>query len=622
MKVELVNFINDLPEEVHTYNLSLDEGLYVFVDLDENGNLIGLEKDVYRKSKKKDDEMNPFLKKCLDIQINVQPVSPAKIFNPNKKIFNASCSPFALCFKKKILGKNVSSGINTTKEIEQYFKSASNYITTDIHKKWLAQFKKFCMDSLLTEITALEEYKDLKADSEVNIFLKAPNPKDYERVYEAYLISNVFNKDEYSEKVDDIIYGIADSLSSFSDKKMFWKHKTAPFEFNYRITQDEAKAIWQFFQLRKRILPNPLPIFIDKRELNGKVIAFLKEDNKLRFSEIIKKLFENPEHQKDLGNYYLLFFQKNELVDLDFVPSFKYALEDIKIEEVFSLGGRWAKRIENIFDFEDFVVAKIFDQVLVSKFDNSKSVRYFTDFNDKKNADVKFIKEFLTRQSKNFDSITIRVLKYRKAFYDYIYKSKHESIQDLMFHEIMLGGILDDIRLDEYKNKKHSNWHSIREKLNIWFSLYEYFKKDFKLQKEKTMASKILEHLEMMQNLISGKKTPKEDNEFAFATGQVLYYLFDKSESSDKSYSRLEPFLQKTNCLELQKTISNTFNAYKHKNFSNNFRKPFAEVMDYETNKNIKELMPSILAGFFSDNALFSTKGDDNNNVEEQILTT
>ena len=41
------------------------------------------------------------------------------------------------------------------------------------------------------------------------------------------------------------------------------------------------------------------------------------------------------------------------------------------------------------------------------------------------------------------------VLKYRKAFYDYIYKSRTQAITRQMFDDILLSGIFLDIRLDE-----------------------------------------------------------------------------------------------------------------------------------------------------------------------------
>jgi hypothetical protein len=39
--------------------------------------------------------------------------------------------------------------------------------------------------------------------------------------------------------------------------------------------------------------------------------------------------------------------------------------------------------------------------------------------------------------------------------------------------------------------------------------------------------------------------------------------------------------------------------------------------MDYRTDKNLQELMPTILAGFFANNALFADKENEEENTTE-----
>lgn len=594
---EITNFIDEIPESVFSYHLTLDEGLYIFVELDNNGNLTETETRLY----KKDAELDSFFDRCLTLQTKVKPVAPSKIFNPIKKIFGGSCSGFALCFNKKNVYKDKilrSDEINVS--LVEYFKGAEKYILqeNENHVVWFSKFKLFCCNNLIAFLQDLPEYTSLKDNSSVNIFLNEPSIEDFQKLYDPYVANSVFNKDDYKTELERVIYNIADSLSSFSEKKMFWRHKTAPFEFNYKITGEQAKKIWQFFNIRGRVLPNPLPIFIDKKELNKDVIRVVNEDKKLSYSEIIKKIFPNNDNGADLGNYYLLFFQKGELVDLDFVPSYHYLIDDMFIFELFSIGGKQEKRITNLFEFESHVANRIFNGQLITKTNaGGWWLKYF--------GDIEYNPKYLSDNTYN------QLLKYRKSFYDYIYKAKRESIQSFMFHDIMLKGILDDLRTDEYKDRNHTKDFSIKEKLNIWFSLFYYFDKN--LNNTESMASRILEHQEKMRDLISGTYNLKEnedDDMFAFATGQVIYYLFSKSETSDRSYGRLEAFLQKKECGTLQATLFNTFNMYKHKPFSNNFRKPFAEVMDYKTSTNISTLMPTILAGFFSDNTLFADTND------------
>lgn len=613
MKTELVNFVNDLPQAVFSYNLSLSEGLYIFVDLDEEGNLLGLEKQVYTKPKAKqkketagkektlfteveiaeeESEMNPFFQRCLEIRSYLQPVSSFKILNPNKKIFNSTCSAFAIGFKKKILLDNMEKNTDIKKEIEQYFKGASLYVSNDNHKRWFNQFKQYCIENLINTIIHLPEYQTMKVDFSINIFLNSPQIVDFKEVYEAYLKNNVFNKEDYQEKIEDEVYNIAESLSGFNDKKLFLRHKTAPFEFNYRLTSAEAKIVWQFFGLqRRKVFPNPLPIFIDKKELNQKVIKLLKEDGTIRYNEIIKKLFE--ETKQDIGNYYLLFFQKGELIDLDFVPSFQYEITDMEIIEIFPIGGKSAKKINNIFEFEKEITNPIFNGQLVKETKIGLWLQYFGDI------------EFNPNMS---DNTYNQVLKYRKAFYDYVYKAKRSAIQSFMFHDIMRKGVLDDIRADEYKDSKHSKEYAIKQKLNIWFSLYNYF--DFNnLTSHNNMANKTQSLLEQTKKIAaSDEEVLQNDEEFAFASGQLIHYLLGQSAAGDRTHALLEPFLQKTEARLFKLAIARAFDTYKHEipfykgNTRYAFDRIMSQVMGFEPDTvNMKDLLPFILAGYFSE---------------------
>ena len=96
----------------------------------------------------------------------------------------------------------------------------------------------------------------------------------------------------------------------------------------------------------------------------------------------------------------------------------------------------------------------------------------------------------------------------------------------------------------------------------------------------------------------------------------MIYYLLHKSKTADKSYKRLEPFLQQVHASELNKAIARLFDTYKHENFSGNFRHPFASVMAYQTQANMRDYLPMMLAGIFSDNLLFSVNKSEETNEE------
>jgi CRISPR-associated protein Csh1 len=242
--------------------------------------------------------------------------------------------------------------------------------------------------------------------------------------------------------------------------------------------------------------------------------------------------------------------------------------------------------INNIFSFEKEIFNKIFN------LSSDEQINYFSDLKLK-------------------DSILqINLLKYRKAIYNYIYKSKIQSITQEMFNDLVCSMILDDIKNDKYNNNKHTKINSIIEKLNIWFNLYEYFQNN---KNNKYMKTKIKELQEKNKLISETDNSIETDEEFAFVSGQVIFYLLSLSESSNKTHALLEPFLQKIDIDLFKQSIINLFNKYKHNIYfkQSKFEKLISEILCYVPEKNIKELMPYILAGYFSENEIFKKK--DNN---------
>jgi CRISPR-associated protein Csh1 len=164
---------------------------------------------------------------------------------------------------------------------------------------------------------------------------------------------------------------------------------------------------------------------------------------------------------------------------------------------------------------------------------------------------------------------------------------------------MVFNGIQDDL--------KQSNPYGIKDKLNIWFSLYEKFNPNFN-PNDKTMASKLKDYRQFMEILAEDKADISATSleEFAFAAGQVIYYILQKSKSADTSYQRLEPYLQQVSCEGLKKAIANDFARYKHENYSARFERAAAFVLTYQTEANMKKVLPELLAGIFSNNQLFS----------------
>ena len=77
------------------------------------------------------------------------------------------------------------------------------------------------------------------------------------------------------------------------------------------------------------------------------------------------------------------------------------------------------------------------------------------------------------------DLTFISYSKFRKSVYDFVYKSQRQAVDGSMFDEMVFNGIKDDI--------KQGNGYGVKEKLNIWYSTYNFFNSKNKIN----MASKL-----------------------------------------------------------------------------------------------------------------------------------
>ena len=611
---EIAQFIDYLEEkspDVFQENLKLKEGLYIFLEK-EDDELVIKDENILRIEKNKD--RNELYERFLELRVNSEMLNAMKSFNSGPKIYIEIGSPFAISISyKAILEKGTNKRLDAA---VAYFKAAEKYMSDNkTQKRWTEDFKKFVLNKMFDLIETENIFKGLKKTDNIYFFLKEPTLQDYIENHKRFLSEKLFNKDKFNVKLKTgKIFGISDSLSGFNDKKEFLKHQTASIDLNYRVSGEEALKLHKFFRLQQKnkILPNPMPVFVDRNELTAEVVKFYKEDTKRGHKEIVEHLLEKNDN---LQNYYLIYFQNNlkgsKIVDLDFVPVFCYNTDDMpEIKAVCNVKSKEKGylltnfKIKNIFNFQSDILNLAFNKQLVTETQNGLWIKYFDDLEVKPGYGATEV-------------IVNLFYKYRKAFYDFVYKSRREAFTHKMFYDIMSNSILDDIRHD----KDYDKTFRIKEKLNIWFSLYNYFNND-KIQEDMVNKTELL--FERVKQIAQNDNEHiRSDEEFAFAAGQLIRTILNKSEAGERSHALLEPFLQKTNAEQFKLSIAREFEKYKHafkfyKGDKNRyeFDKIMSEVMGVETHTNIKSLLPIILAGYFSETVFKrdEEENQDNNN--------
>lgn len=637
---ELINFVNDLERdypEVFDLNKTPLHGLHLWVELDEVGNwknnppIEGEDYVIYDGK----ENLNPKLQEAIQYEELGKRVGNTmnKVLDKKKQIF--SCSPFVVNFKLKSYSNDKLEGVRGDKIIRLltfYFDNAiSVCVAKDAGKlKEIAlAFKKTIPEVLrvINTITTIVSEKDgtsvektlietFKDDFYINIYLKNISLEEYKICHENYMREKLFNDNKYnsSKNIDDETFGLSNFINGANSKKMFLEHKTASLYkgISGRITAREALALNNFEQLlNNRVLPNPLPIFIDKKEFknNSEIVSIFNNEGERKFSypQLLKSIYERDD-QRVLGNYYLLNIARGVVNDFDFVFNFQYKLTDFTIENLFQIKQKGETihsiPILNIFSFENIIVTKIFNNNLVVKY-GDKGIGY------------KYFDEIKVKIEDGGDEIANLILRFRKAFYDYIYKSRKQAITSTMFDEIMWVSIFSDIKHDEFKDGYHTKETSVKEKLNIWFSLYNNFSNNSK--NRENMANTFNELLEKMDQIANDPDARIENNdtgEFMFAAGQIIYFLLTKSKASNPSLALLEPFLQKNNAVQLQTALATMVNTYKHELgvYKDRFQRIAGQVLVFPSNENLKNYQRYLLAGYFAPSAIYKS----NKEKEEQ----
>lgn len=539
--------------------------------------------------------------KCFDL--------PAKAFH--------SCSPFCFALKRGSL-EGLTDPAEWHRRIGTYFTKAAALLENEEDKKIAEAFRLVLNDRTLVDswLTRIEEYKTVKEGEYVIFYLDLPL-ETYAAPNRKYLKEKLFNTDAYNipdPQTPEMLHGTSNWFNGFPMKKPFLQHQSATFDIAGRISSEEAQRLFEFSDLsRRKLFPNPLPLFIMENE-RERAFKIFKDDvmsggeKRKGYLEIIEELWSLGPNE--VGNYYLLFMelenQKTVIKDFDFVSRFDFNLNrDGSPWEVLDLfGTKESMSLITIVDLMTRVLPPMFNNALVVRRKEKGWIYHW--FDDMDPSYCKTHNAFLL------------AMKYRKAFYDFIFKSQRQSVTGRAIEEILVTGILDDIRLDKWEGKYNSEGINIRIKLNLLFSLHPYFSTKPNPRFMPDNITKLRQHLDAVAR---GEAQLETDEQFAFAAGQIVDRISWSSKSGDKSFGYLEPFLSQADAMRLKLAIANFFKRYKHANYSQRFQTVSAAVLAYPKSGSVRDLLPLFLAGVFSESLLVSDKKNDATTSEIETAT-
>ena len=656
---EIINFTNgllsDIPD-IMQWNIQPDKGLHVFIDIDETGNWAnqnlqqGIDYDYY-------DGKNQDIKlwnDCIRYQEATEYITMNKVSKFDKKKKIHSCSPFAVAFNFNFNDKEKSElGIKifkkSAKPSKEELKSNNALIRAQRRIVIEERLKDYQSNSLsiygikekdgdlfsnqpfiygkqimgffnnlhkiLNAVELIAEYSLLTGKDYLHLYLRTIPIDVQEELHNRYVKQEIFSGEVMLKEH----FGSVGFFTAYNQKKPFLRHRTSFLKdgVSQRFSEEDAITLYTFEKLLRRkpqCLPNPLPIMIDGREWNKRVIKLFNESgDTLSFRDLLKQLFAKY-NMKSLPNYYLLNLSKTVsgivINDFDFVPLFRYYLDgDIVVSNVTNSSSLQDKSFERereisiktIFDFERVAVREVFNNSLVKIKEDKYVTNYFGEIDSNYVIGGTLMSNLMQ--------------KYRKAIYAYIYKSDTNAINASMFDDIMYQSVLSNIKLDTFENKRFEWNNSIKKKINIWFSLYKMFNQN---DKRENMVTKINELKNEISRVTKGETDLLSPESFAFGAGQLVSYLMDRSVSTNKTYAMLEPYLQKGKSRLLQDAIAQTVTVYKHdinQIYKGRFEFLASQVLTYGGDIDMKPLLKYFLAGCFSPCIIYEkTKEITNNN--------
>lgn len=467
-------------------------------------------------------------------------------------------------------------------------------------------------------IFAKKEIKSLIIEKDKKGKEKEKLVKDY-TTYESYKCPIYKNKEKL---------GISSFLSDFSDKKPFLLHKTRdnkkdfPSLYSGKVIQNLSffeevlKLKIKIDKYDKNMFPSPFPIFISNKDAidndgNRMYFELLKENQPIGYQNIIESIYQKLSGSNEINdlNFYLIFWSNTKdgirFYDVDYVDSFDYKLENFSIKNIFEIENSNIGAIENIFELEWKFFAKFF-YTLKGENENTYLLKnnYFTE------------RINVSKGEKLPAMVAMKFYQYNKAIFDLVYKGKLENFNDFMFDDLCISVIREQIKL----NGDWGKTYKIKEKLALYISLYKNFNKGEDLATTtKDLRQKIEELLE------NDEMHLESDKEFAFACGQLIWYILSKSKSESKTHSLLDIFISKNKAEDFKMVMAQHIQKYSHafKFFQNKswFDKLVGEVMAYELEQQtIKSLIPLIMSGYFSKNSIsekISKKAVENKSNEE-----
>lgn len=551
------------------------EGTYIIVT-EENGNFIIKDENIIeiKYDNKTKEPINS------EIELNIvrakdyysRLISIDKPIDKKKKIH--SNNYLSLWIKKESFLDSIEVKKRITNEIlEEYYQLLENpYIKYKSGKP--KEIYKSIEDSIgevnINEVSKIKKWiienifelgKKYSGKNYLKIFFDYPI-EDYIRENKRYVIPNIYNKNDYNFKVDDIVYGLPNDNIGLNSKKPYLENKTRKMSIPNLVNTEDVLIQRKFFDyLMNFATEGNVNIYIGDK-------IYARKNGELPPSEFYGD-FIRIKKGKEL-----------EIIAFDKIVGYKEEL--VKKVDYKNLLG------VNIIINEDEVKHNEYGrkkelQRLISEVFFSKYLinNYFTEAKDISLKDSNVKKNLLIA---------------REGIFNWLYKGENNGINKL----------LDKVSMNLIKGSLElGNTNKANKQFNLRWALKCYF------EGGKDMAIIIKGIKDVLRIKMNAKEDVyiENDDEYCFAVGQLAYYFIKQSKAYKKPQFLINNLVNTKNNDLVKKNLKQLYKKYNYKEEMNTLkvRNLYSMILGYELEGSLNDDMT--LAGFLS-NSLFYEKNE------------
>ena len=411
-----------------------------------------------------------------------------------------------------------------------------------------------------SRIYKIIEEENIKNDKNyLKIFFKA-DMEQYKIESEKYIIPNIYNDVKYNIKIGNEVLGLPNDNMGLNSKKPYLEHRTRKNKLPYLISEEEVILQKKFFD------------YLMNYASQGRTNIYISDSN--------IECLANDESPNDEFSGYFLKIQKGkevEIQDFDEIILYEKKIKNLNIENVLSIKYEGKQQnLNNYGPLENWKdLRSVINEVYFSKYLTNN---YFTKPKDMKVYDPE---------------IERNILRYRKAFFDWLYKGNEKVIKQV-FPQVSMNLIENSI----------CNGYILRakEQFNLRESIIKYF------GGVENMGDILKNLSDKLREKISSNPRGEidKDEEYYFAVGQLVSYLISKNKSNKKMHSLINPILNCSTDEKLKDELRKLFTKYNYDIWKKDkrFNNLYGMVIGYVPEKDgiIKDIL---IGGYLYSNLLY-----------------